>query len=93
MPQTEEPTMLTWSILRSILQGEGHPGSLNRNNRRGARAGLDGVHAQLRAREEEKRNHDVVRRLLDEAGNNTIFTLIVMPACGAMGPSMVALGR
>ena len=42
---------------------------------RGARAGLDGVNAQLRAREEEKRNHDVVRRLLvDEAGNNTIFT-------------------
>jgi hypothetical protein len=29
---------------------------------RGARAGLDGVNAQLRAREEEKRNHDVVRR-------------------------------
>jgi hypothetical protein len=57
---------------------------------RGARAGLDGVHAQLRAREEEKRNHDVVRRLLDEAGNNIIFTPIVMSACGAMGPSIVA---
>ena len=55
---------------------------------RGARAGLD--NAQLRAREEEKRNHGVVRRLFDEAGNNTIFTPIVMSACGAMGPSMVA---
>ena len=56
---------------------------------RGARAGLDGVNAQQRAREEEKRNHDVVRRLLDETGNNTIFTPIVMAACGAMGPLMV----
>ena len=27
---------------------------------RGARAGLDGVNAQLRAREDEKRNHSVV---------------------------------
>ena len=34
--------------------------------------GLDGVNAQLRAREEEKRNHDVVRRLLDEAGTYCI---------------------
>ncbi len=51
-----------------------------------ARAGLDGVNAQLRAREEEKRNHGVVRRLLNEAGNNTIFTPIVMSAYGAMGP-------
>ena len=57
---------------------------------RGARAGLDGVSAQLRAREDEKRKHSVVRRLLNEAGNNTIFTPIVMSACGAMGPSMVA---
>ncbi len=57
---------------------------------RGARAGLDGTNAQLRAREEEKRKHGVLRRLLNEAGNNTIFTLIVMSACGAMGPSMVA---
>ena len=53
---------------------------------RGARAGLDGINAQLRAQEEVKRNHDVGRRLLDEAGNNTIFTPIVMSACGAMGP-------
>ena len=44
----------------------------------------------MRAREEEKRDHGVVRRLLNEAGNNTIFTPIVMSACGAMGPSMVA---
>ena len=28
--------------------------------------------------------------MLNEAGNNTIFTPIVMSACGAMGPSMVA---
>ena len=28
---------------------------------RGARAGLDGVNAQLLAREEEKRNHSVVQ--------------------------------
>ena len=38
--------------------------------------------AQLLVREEEKRNNDVVRRLLNEAGNNTIFTPIVMSACG-----------
>ena len=57
---------------------------------RSARAGLDGVDAQLRAREEEKCNHGVVRRLLNEAGNNTILTPIVMSACGAIGPSMVA---
>ena len=47
---------------------------------RGARAGLDGVDAQLRAREEDKRNHSVVQRLLNEAGNHTIFTPIVMSA-------------
>ena len=58
---------------------------------RGARAGLDGVNAQLRAREDEKRNHSVVQRLLNEAGNITVFTPIVMSACGAMGPSMVVL--
>ena len=57
---------------------------------RGARAGLDGVNAQLRAREEDKHNHSVVQRMLNEVGNNTIFTPIVMSACGAMGPSMVA---
>ena len=57
---------------------------------RGARAGLDGVNAQLRAREEDKRNHSAVQRLLNEAGNRTIFTPIVMLACGAMGPSKEA---
>ena len=31
---------------------------------RGTRAGKNGANAQLRAREEEKRNHGVVRRLL-----------------------------
>jgi hypothetical protein len=53
---------------------------------RGARAGPSGVNALLRAREEEKLNHGVVRRLLHEAGNNPIFTPIVMSACGTMGP-------
>ena len=53
------------------------------------RAGLDGIIAQLRTREDKKRNHSVVRRLLNEAGNNTIFIPIVMSACGDMGPSMV----
>ena len=51
---------------------------------------LDRVNAQLRAREDEKHNHSVVQKLLNEAGNNTFFTHIVMSACGAMGPSMVA---
>ena len=45
---------------------------------RGARAGLDGFNAQLRVREDEMRNHSAVRRLLNEAGNNTIFTPIVI---------------
>ena len=52
-------------------------------------AGPDGNNAQLRDREEDKRNHSVVQRLLNEAGNNTIFTPIVLSAYGAMGPSMV----
>ncbi len=51
---------------------------------------MGSMRSWLRAREEEKRNHGVVRRLLNEAGNNTIFTTIVMSACGAMGPSMAA---
>ncbi len=54
-----------------------------------ARAGLGGTTALLRALEEEKRNHCVIRKLLDDAGNNTIFTPIVMSASGAMGPSMI----
>ena len=57
---------------------------------RTAREGLEAVTALLRAREQEKRNHRVIRKLLNEAGNNTIFTPIVMSASGAMGPSMVA---
>ena len=56
-----------------------------------ARAGLDGVNAQLRVHEEDKRNHSVVQMLLNEAGNNTIVTPIIMSACGAMGPSMAFL--
>ena len=51
---------------------------------RGIRAGMDWVTAQLRTREEEKRNHSVDRRLLNKAVNNTFFTPIVMSACGAM---------
>jgi len=48
------------------------------------------VNAQLRARECEKRNHSAVQKLLYEAGNSTIFTpVVMMSACGAMGPSMV----
>ena len=45
---------------------------------------------EVRAREEEKRSHGVIRKLLSDAGNNTFFTPIVMPASGAMGPSMIA---
>ena len=52
--------------------------------------GLEGTTALLRAREEEKRSHGVIRKLLSDAGNNTIFTPIVMSASGAMGPSMIA---
>ena len=48
---------------------------------RGARAGMDGVNVQLRAREEEKRNHSVVGGYL---------TRREITHCGAMGPSMVA---
>ena len=55
-----------------------------------ARAGLEGTTALLMAREEEKRNHGVIRKLLSDAGNNSIFTPIAMSASGAMGPSMIA---
>ena len=43
---------------------------------------------RISLREEEKRNHDVVRRLLNEAGNNTIFTPIVMTAYGTLEGSL-----
>jgi hypothetical protein len=46
--------------------------------------------ALLMAREEEKRNHGVIRKLLSDTGNNSIFTPIAMSASGAMGPSMTA---
>ena len=55
-----------------------------------ARAGLEGTTALLREREEEKRNHAVIQKLLSDSGNQTIFTPIVMSASGAMGPSMIA---
>ena len=46
--------------------------------------GRDGVNAQLRAREEDKRNHSIVRRLLTRREiSNNIFTPIAMSACGA----------
>ena len=38
----------------------------------------------------EKRNHSVIQKLLNDSGNHTIFTPIVMSASGAMGPSMIA---
>jgi len=55
-----------------------------------ARAGLDSVRALLMRKEAEKRNHAVIRRLINEEGNSTTFIPIVMTANGAMGPSMVA---
>ena len=66
-------------LLSPLLQGEGYLGSINRHNRvrhftGTRRASWTGVNAQLRAREEDKRNHSVVQRLLNEAGNHTIFT-------------------
>ena len=57
---------------------------------RTSRAGLDSVTALLRAREQEKRNHRVIQKITNEAGNTTIFTPIVLSASGAMGPSTVA---
>ncbi len=58
--------------------------------RRASWAGWDQRAAAMRAREEDKRNQSVVQTLFNEAGNHTIFTPIVMSACGTMGPSMVA---
>jgi hypothetical protein len=55
-----------------------------------ARAGLEGTTKLLREREAEKRNHGVIQKLLNDSGNSTIFTPIVMSASGAMGPSMIA---
>jgi hypothetical protein len=55
-----------------------------------ARAGLEGTTRLLREREEEKRSHRVIQKLLNDSGNSTIFTPIVMSASGAMGPSMIA---
>ena len=55
-----------------------------------ARTGLEGTTALLRAREEEKRSHGVIRKLLNDSGNQTIFTPIALSASGAIGPSMIA---
>jgi hypothetical protein len=54
-----DPSSMARVILEVSIVTIGSGTSLGR----GAQAGLDGVNAQLRAREEEKRNHDVVRRL------------------------------
>ena len=78
--------MHSWGLLELSIVTIGSVTSMGR----GARAGLDGVNAQLRACEEDKRNHSIVQRLLNKAGDNTIFTPIVKSACGAMGPSIVA---
>jgi hypothetical protein len=43
-----------------------------------ARAGLEGTTALQRAREEEKRNHGVIRKLLNDSGNQTTFTPIIV---------------
>jgi hypothetical protein len=43
------------------------------------RAGLEGTTKLLREREAEKRNHGVIQKLLNDSGNQTIFT----PANGA----------
>ena len=59
------------------------------SNAASARLGLGGVEALLRARETEKRNHPVIGRILNEQGNNTVFTPIVLTASGGMGPSLV----
>ncbi len=55
-----------------------------------SRAGMGSVTALLRAREQDKRSHRVIQKITHEAGNNTIFTPIVLSASGAMGPSTVA---
>ena len=65
-----DPTSGARVILEVFIVAIGSDTSLGR----GARAGLDGVNAQLQAREDEKRNYSVVQRPLNEAGNNTIFT-------------------
>ena len=79
--QTEEPTMLTWSSYfdpssraRVILEVSIVTIGSGTSFGRGARAGLDGVNAQLRAREEEKCNHDVVRKLLETRREITLFS-------------------
>ena len=54
-----------------------------------SRRELDAVHELTRAREEAKSNNSTIRSILDEQGNNTIFTPIVMTASGGMGQSMV----
>ena len=59
----------------------------------GARDGFDAVKNRLLAKEMQKRSHPIIRRILDEAGNNTIFTPIVMSSSGAMGASMIAFLR
>ena len=47
-----------------------------------SRAGLGSVTALLRAREQEKRSHRAIQKITNEAGNNTMFTPIVLSASG-----------
>jgi hypothetical protein len=75
-----------WVILEVSVAPVGSCTSLARN----ARAGLEGATALLREREEEKRSHGVIRKLLSDAGKGTIFTPIFRTS-GAMGPSVIAL--
>ncbi len=90
--QTGVPSMRMWSFL-TPPPGRGSSWKYQSSQSGptlhwdAARAGLDGVNAQLRAREEDKRNHRIIHRLFK--GKSTIFTPIVLSACGAMGPSRV----
>jgi hypothetical protein len=51
---------------------------------------MGSVMALLRARERENRGHRVIQEIINETGNNTTFTPIILSASRAMGPSMVA---
>jgi len=53
------------------------------------RGELDAVRARLRERELAKRSHDVVQKILNSEGNNTVFYPIVLMASGGMGGEMV----
>jgi hypothetical protein len=75
------------AILEVSVVTVGSDTSLSRTSR----AGMDSVIALLRAREQEKRSHRAIQKITNEAGNNAIFTPLVLSASGAMGPLTVAL--